>query len=97
MALTLLAMGAIVVLPRQFQVLVVENVDERHLRKAMWLFPLYLLAINIFVLPIAFVGLLTFPNGGVDADTFVLTVAMKETCRCWPFLPSSAASRRQRV
>ena len=76
--LTLLAMAAIVVLPRQFQVLVVENVDERHLKKAMWLFPLYLLAINVFVLPIAFAGLLAFPNGGVDADTFVLTVAMKE-------------------
>jgi len=77
-ALTLLAMGAILVLPRQFQVLVVENVDERHLKKAMWLFPVYLLVINIFVLPIAFAGLLQFPNGGVDADTFVLTVAMKE-------------------
>src|SRR5215218_9011300 len=77
-ALTLLAMGAILVLPRQFQVLVVENVDERHVRKAMWLFPLYLLLINIFVLPIAFAGLLLFPQGGVDGDTFVLTVPMKE-------------------
>jgi len=76
--MTLLAMGAIVVLPRQFQVLVVENVDERHLRKAMWLFPLYLLLINIFVLPISFAGLLLFPGSGVDADTFVLTVPMKE-------------------
>ena len=76
--LTLLAMGAIFVLPRQFQVLVVENVDERHLKKAMWLFPLYLLLINIFVLPIAFAGLLLFPQGGVDADTFVLTVPIKE-------------------
>ena len=74
--LTLLAMGAILVLPRQFQVLVVENVDERHLKKAMWLFPTYLLVINIFVLPIAFAGLLQFPNG--DGDTFVLTVPMKE-------------------
>ena len=76
--LTVLAMGAIVVLPRQFQVLVVENVDERHLRKAMWLFPLYLLLINIFVLPIAFAGLLLFPGGGVDADTFVLAVPMQQ-------------------
>jgi|RhiMetdeSRZDD1v2_1073273.scaffolds.fasta_scaffold00067_56 Na+/proline symporter/nitrogen-specific signal transduction histidine kinase len=77
-ALTVLAMGAIVVLPRQFQVLVVENVDERHLKKAMWLFPLYLLLINVFVLPIAFAGLLMFPQGGVDADTFVLAVPMAE-------------------
>ena len=76
--LTILAMAAIVVLPRQFQVVVVENVDERHLKKAMWLFPLYLLLINIFVLPVAFAGLLMFPDGAVKADTFVLTVAMKE-------------------
>jgi Na+/proline symporter/nitrogen-specific signal transduction histidine kinase len=77
-ALTVLAMAAVIVLPRQFQVIVVENVHEGHLKKAMWLFPLYLLLINIFVLPIAFAGLLQFPNGGVDADTFVLAVPMKE-------------------
>src|SRR5918999_1257981 len=77
-ALTVLAMAAIIVLPRQFQVLVVENVDERHIKKAIWLFPLYLLLINIFVLPIAFGGLLAFPGGGVDGDTFVLTVPMAE-------------------
>jgi len=76
--LTLLSMAAILVLPRQFQVIVVENVVERHLKTAMWLLPLYLLLINIFVLPIAFAGLLLFPAGGVDADTFVLTIAMKE-------------------
>jgi Na+/proline symporter len=57
---------------------VVENVDESHLNKAIWLFPLYLLAINIFVLPIAFGGLLQFPAGNVDADTFVLTLPMAE-------------------
>ena len=77
LALTGLAMAAIVVLPRQFQMLVVENVDERHLRKAIWLFPLYLLLINIFVLPIAFAGLLRFEGGTVDADTFVLTLPMQ--------------------
>ena len=55
-------MAAIVVLPRQFQVLVVENVDENHLKEAMWLFPLYLLLINIFVLPIAFAGILQLPG-----------------------------------
>ncbi|MEJ2119819.1 MAG: sensor histidine kinase [Alphaproteobacteria bacterium] len=74
--LTVLSMAAIICLPRQFQVTVVENVDEDHLRKAVWLFPLYLLAINIFVLPIAFAGMMQFPGGNVDADTFVLTVPM---------------------
>ena len=75
-SLTILSMLAILCLPRQFQVAVVENVDEQHLNRAMWLFPLYLLAINVFVLPIAIGGLLRFPDGTVDADTFVLTLPM---------------------
>lgn len=73
-SLTLLSMLAIMLLPRQFQIAVVENVDENHLKKAIWLFPLYLLIINIFVLPIALGGLMNFPAGTVDADTFVLTL-----------------------
>ncbi|MEM9356345.1 MAG: sensor histidine kinase [Pseudomonadota bacterium] len=77
-SLTLLSMAAIVFLPRQFQVTVVECVNESHLRKALWLFPLYLFLINIFVLPIAFGGLLRFPDGSVNADTFVLTLPMVE-------------------
>jgi Na+/proline symporter/signal transduction histidine kinase len=76
--LTLLSMAAIICLPRQFQVTVVENVNEQHLARAIWLFPLYLLVINIFVLPIAVSGLLHFPAGQVDADTFVLTIPMQE-------------------
>ena len=76
--LTLLSMAAIICLPRQFQVAVVENVNEDHVRTAAWLFPLYLLAINVFVLPIALAGLLHFRGGAVDADTFVLTLPMAE-------------------
>ncbi len=76
--LTLLAMLAVFCLPRQFQVTVVENVDENHVNKAIWLFPLYLLLINIFVLPIAFGGLLRFPLGTVDADTYVLALPLAE-------------------
>ena len=74
--MTILSMMAIMFLPRQFQVAVIENKDERHLAKAIWLFPLYMLAINLFVLPIAFGGNLFFHDGGVDADTFVLTLPM---------------------
>ncbi|APV51827.1 histidine kinase [Betaproteobacteria bacterium GR16-43] len=73
--LTVLSMMAIMFLPRQFQVAVIENVDERHVKRAMWVFPLYMLAINLFVLPIAIGGLLHFPDN-VDADTFVLTLPM---------------------
>jgi hypothetical protein len=76
--LTILSMLAIMFLPRQFQVAVIENLDEKHLNKAVWLFPLYMLAINLFVLPIAFGGLLRFPDGSVDGDTFVLTLPMAE-------------------
>ncbi len=71
-----LSMFAIILLPRQFQVSVVENVNEQHISKAMWLFPLYLFAINIFVLPIALGGALLFNGQGVDADTYVLTLPM---------------------
>jgi Na+/proline symporter/nitrogen-specific signal transduction histidine kinase len=76
--LIVLSMFAIILLPRQFQVAVVENVDRRHLRQASWLLPLYLLAMNLFVLPIAFGGLLHFPGGEVDADMFVLALPMAE-------------------
>lgn len=69
-----LAAMAVILLPRQFQVAVVENSSERHISRAVWLFPLYLLLINIFVLPIALAGQLAFPDGRVDADTFVLTL-----------------------
>lgn len=78
LSLTFLAMMAFLFLPRQFQVLVVENVNEAHIYKAAWLFPLYLLVINLFVLPIAFGGLLSFSGQGLDADSFVLTLPMAE-------------------
>jgi len=72
--ISVLSMMAILFLPRQFQMSVVENRDEKHLDKAMWLFPLYLLLINIFVLPIALGGLIHYPEASVDADTFVLAL-----------------------
>ncbi len=75
-AMILLSGLAIIFLPRQFQTIVVENVDESHLRRAVWLFPLYLLLINIFVLPIALGGALFFEGQGVNPDTFVLTLPM---------------------
>src|SRR3989441_7537559 len=75
-SLIFLSMLSILFLPRQFQISVVENVNENHLSKAIWLFPAYLLAINVFVLPITFAGLMQFAPGQVDADTFVLTLPM---------------------
>ena len=75
---TLLAMLSVIFLPRQFQVMVVENVDERHLRRAVWVFPLYLLLINLFVLPIAIGGLMHFGVGRMDPETFVLSLPLSE-------------------
>ncbi|MFZ1538674.1 MAG: sensor histidine kinase, partial [Chromatiaceae bacterium] len=75
-AISLLAGLAVMFLPRQFQVAVVEISDERHIQRAIWLFPLYLFLMNLFVIPIALAGVLTFGGGGVDADSFVLTVPM---------------------
>jgi phosphoserine phosphatase RsbU/P len=73
---TVLAMSAIVFLPRQFHMAVVENTDEKHLLTAMWLLPLYLLLINLFVLPVAYGGLLLgLPRG--EADTFVLRIPLQ--------------------
>ena len=70
-----ISMMAILFLPRQFQVAVVENIDEAHLNKAIWFFPLYLLLFNLFVLPIAFGGLLNF-NNSINPDIFVLILPM---------------------
>ncbi|MEW6518693.1 MAG: PAS domain S-box protein [Thermodesulfobacteriota bacterium] len=70
-----LAMSAFMFLPRQFHIAVVENSNEKHIRTAMWLFPLYLILINLFVFPIAAGGLLIgLPLA--HADTFVLDIPL---------------------
>jgi Na+/proline symporter/nitrogen-specific signal transduction histidine kinase len=74
--LLVLSMLAFLFLPRQFHVGVVENNDPRHLDRAAWLVPLYLLLINLFVLPIALAGLLLFPEGTVNPDLFVLRIPL---------------------
>jgi Na+/proline symporter/nitrogen-specific signal transduction histidine kinase len=78
LGLTLLAMLSVIFLPRQFQVMVVENVDEQHLRRAVWAFPLYLLLINLFVLPIAIGGLLHFGPGAMDPESFILSLPLSQ-------------------
>lgn len=75
--LTLLSGAAILCLPRMFQVLVVENSDERHLATAAWAFPFYMLLISIFVVPIAVVGLEEMPQSA-NPDLFVLTVPLSQ-------------------
>jgi len=77
MAITFLSAAAFVCLPRMFQVMVVENDDESHLRTAAWAFPLYLLLMSLFVVPIAVVGLDLLPAGS-NPDLFVLTVPLSQ-------------------
>ena len=71
-------LGAITifVLPQQFHMMMIENHHPQELKTARWLFPVYFILINIFVLPIAIAGLITFPGGSVDADTYVLTLPL---------------------
>lgn len=76
LTMILVSMLSVVFLPRQFQVTVVENTNERNLNKAVWLFPLYLFLINIFVLPIAIGGKLLL-GSGVHADTYVLSLPLQ--------------------
>jgi Na+/proline symporter/signal transduction histidine kinase/CheY-like chemotaxis protein len=72
LTVTFLSACAMMLLPRQFHVAVVENAHSNDVRRAAWLFPLYLIAINIFVAPIAIMGLAQLP--GIDADTYVLAL-----------------------
>lgn len=75
--LTLLSAAAIVCLPRQFQVGVVENRDPAHIAVASWAFPLYLFVVSVAVMPIAVAGLTILPDGS-EPDLFVLTLPAAE-------------------
>lgn len=73
----LLSMSAILFLPRQFHIAVVENTNPDFVKKAAWVFPLYLFLINLFVIPIAVGGMLVF-GSDANADMFVLSLPINE-------------------
>jgi Na+/proline symporter/signal transduction histidine kinase len=75
-ALIFVSAAAVITLPRMFQVMVVENVDESHLARASWAFPAYLLLMSLFILPIAVVGMERLPNA--NPDMLVLTLPLTE-------------------
>jgi phosphoserine phosphatase RsbU/P len=75
-SLTVLSMMAVMFLPRQFHIMVIENSDESHIRSAMWRFPAYMFVINLFVLPIALGGLLLNDGNTLLADYFVLHIPL---------------------
>jgi Na+/proline symporter/nitrogen-specific signal transduction histidine kinase len=72
----ILSVAAIVCLPRQFQVTVVENSNEDHLRVAGWVFPAYMMLMSVFILPIAIYGL-TVSEPGANPDMFALTIPLQ--------------------
>lgn len=72
----LLSFMAIFLLPRQFQISVVENVREKHLKQAIWMFPLYLLLFNVFVIYIAWAGNLSIGNPDV-AEYYALLLPLQ--------------------
>lgn len=76
--LSQIVLGAltIFVTPQLFHMIAIENQRADVLAKARWQYPLFLIAINLFVLPIALAGDLTFPGGSVNADTYILTLPL---------------------
>ncbi|NCT17026.1 MAG: GHKL domain-containing protein [Flavobacteriia bacterium] len=73
--LCILSLFAIFILPRQFHVSIIENNREKHIKTAIWLFPLYLLLFNLFVYPIAWGGNILFEGNPVNADMYSLYIA----------------------
>ncbi len=75
---TLIAITAMICLPRQFHVAVVENKSIADLRRARWAFPLYLLIFSFLVLPISMGGLLLFSGQQVNPDSYVLAIPLAQ-------------------
>jgi Na+/proline symporter/signal transduction histidine kinase len=77
LTLSLLSAFAALLLARQFHMTIVENRDVRDVRRAAWMFPLYLVLINLFVLPLAAAGELLMPGSGIDRDMTVLLLPLE--------------------
>ncbi|NBE08770.1 ATP-binding protein [Paragemmobacter ruber] len=75
--LIFVAGAAVICLPRMFQVMIVEDGEERHMARASWAFPLYLMLMSLFIVPIAVMGLERMPEGS-NPDMFMLTLPLAE-------------------
>ncbi|WBU60640.1 sensor histidine kinase [Paracoccus albus] len=76
-ALIAISAAAVLTLPRMFQVLVVEPADETPLNSAAWAFPAYLMAMSLFVLPIAVIGKELLP-ANASPDLYVLHLPLSQ-------------------
>ncbi|MGL2992551.1 ATP-binding protein [Flavobacterium sp. TSSA_36] len=72
--LCLVSMFAMFLLPRQFHTSIVENNHSKHIKTAIWLFPLYLILFNVFVFPIAWGGSILFQGQNLNSDTYSLLI-----------------------
>tara|TARA_R110002153_G_scaffold116833_4_gene260646 strand:- start:4721 stop:8146 length:3426 start_codon:yes stop_codon:yes gene_type:complete len=75
---TLMAGAAVICLPRQFHVAVIDNLNLGHLKTARWLFPLYLGLIAMVIPIIAVAGQAIFgvSSGSVEPDNYVMALAI---------------------
>ncbi|WP_206482957.1 PAS domain-containing hybrid sensor histidine kinase/response regulator [Thalassotalea sp. G2M2-11] len=73
---TLLGVLMMFCLPRQFHMTFIEHDNERELNAARWLFPLYMILLNVFALPIAYAGLILFDGSSIGSDSFMLQLPM---------------------
>ncbi len=73
----MLSMSAIFLLPRQFHTAIIENRKEKHLKTAIWLFPLYLLIFNFFIFPIAWGGKILFFGQDVNPEFYSILIPQK--------------------
>jgi Na+/proline symporter/CheY-like chemotaxis protein len=76
LTMVLLSSAAALLLPRQFHMAIVENRSLGDVKVAAWLFPLYLVLINLFVLPLTLAGEVSFPPGTIDRDMTVLALPL---------------------
>lgn len=74
MILCMISATAICILPRQFHTAIVENRQEKHIKTAIWFFPLYLLIFTIFIFPIAWGGRLIFDGQKVNPEFYSILI-----------------------
>lgn len=74
MVLCLISGTAICILPRQFHTAIIENRQEKHIRTAIWFFPLYLLIFTVFIFPIAWAGRLIFNGQNVNPEFYSILI-----------------------
>ncbi|MBL3546034.1 ATP-binding protein [Chryseobacterium sp. KMC2] len=74
MILCMISATAICILPRQFHTAIVENRQEKHIKTAIWFFPLYLLIFTVFIFPIAWGGRLIFDGQKVNPEFYSILI-----------------------